>query len=30
MTNAQESHLILYNTEDGLTRIEVHLIDETV
>lgn len=30
MTNAQESHLILYNTEDGLTRIEVRLIDETV
>ncbi len=29
-TNAQESHLILYNTEDGLTRIEVRLIDETV
>ena len=30
MTDAQESHLILYNTEDGLTRIEVRLIDETV
>lgn len=30
MTNTQESHLILYNTEDGLTRIEVRLIDESV
>jgi hypothetical protein len=25
-----DSHLIIYNTEDGRTRIEVHLLDETV
>lgn len=25
-----DSHLIIYNTEDGLSRVEVRLIDETV
>lgn len=30
MTNKPDSDLILYQTEDGLTKVEVHLLDETV
>jgi hypothetical protein len=30
MTNTPESYLILYQTEDGLTKVEVRLLDETV
>ena len=30
MANTLDCHLIFYNTEDGLTRIEVRLLDETV
>lgn len=29
-SNASDSDLILYQTEDGLTKVEVHLLDETV
>jgi hypothetical protein len=28
--NDEKSNLVLYQTEDGQTRIEVHLLDETV
>lgn len=29
MSSSPDSYLILYNTEDGRTRIEVRLLDET-
>lgn len=29
-SNLPDSNLILYQTEDGLTKIEVRLLDETV